>query len=78
MRRFRPNIVVRGRPAGAGGSSDGDGDSWREDGWAELAIGQGAARLFRFFGVKKCSRCKLTTNNPATGELGGDLAEPLA
>ena len=77
MRRFRPNIMVRRRGGGGGGGSGGGGSGWREDGWAELAIGQ-KGRLFRFFGVKKCSRCKLTTNNPDTGELGGDLAEPLA
>jgi len=77
MRRFRPNIVVRRRRGGGTTGGAGTDDAWREDGWAELALG-GKGRLFRFFGVKKCSRCKLTTNNPDTGVLGGDLAEPLA
>jgi uncharacterized protein YcbX len=40
-----------------------------EDAWAEFAIGD-----LRFYGVKPCARCVLTTIDPATGEPG---KEPL-
>lgn len=46
------------------------GQPFEEDSWKSFKIGSN-----RFLGVKPCSRCVLTTIDPATGELG---KEPLA
>jgi uncharacterized protein YcbX len=52
MRRFRPNIVLRG--AGA---------PWVEDSWRRIRIGGLALRI-----VKPCSRCIIVTQDPMSGE----------
>jgi uncharacterized protein len=47
-----------------------DGESFEEDAWHEFTIGN-----VRFFGVKPCSRCIMTTIDQETGEKKGK--EPL-
>jgi uncharacterized protein len=47
-----------------------DGEPFEEDAWHEFIIGD-----VRFFGVKPCSRCIMTTINQETGERKGK--EPL-
>jgi uncharacterized protein len=47
-----------------------DGDPFEEDSWHEFTIGN-----VRFFGVKPCARCIMTTINQETGEKSGK--EPL-
>ena len=54
MHQFRPNLVVRYAASAP---------PWLEDTWADLAVGQGAA----FAGVKRCSRCSVTTTCQASG-----------
>jgi uncharacterized protein YcbX len=63
MARFRPNIVVRGAPR-----------PFAEDCWRRLFIGPVAMR-----GVKRCSRCRVTTTDQDTGAAPafGTDAEPL-
>ena len=69
MARFRPNIVV-----------DAAAVPWAEDGWRRLVVGSHGVALW---GVKRCSRCKVTTIDQATGAApppaapGEELAEPL-
>ncbi|MES2516834.1 MAG: MOSC N-terminal beta barrel domain-containing protein [Bacteroidota bacterium] len=46
------------------------GEPFEEDAWHEFTIGN-----IRFFGVKPCARCIMTTIDPATGEKTGK--EPL-
>jgi uncharacterized protein YcbX len=58
MRRFRPNLVVRGC------------GPYAEDRWRRIRVGGIELRV-----VKPCSRCIVTTVDPATGERDGD--EPL-
>ncbi len=53
MKNFRPNLVV---------SYDPTAPPWLEDTWAALST-PGAA----FAGVKRCSRCAVTTTDQATG-----------
>ncbi|GAQ87885.1 hypothetical protein KFL_003850060 [Klebsormidium nitens] len=63
MNRFRPNIVVDGC------------QPFDEDTWATVSVrspGGGTGVTFR--GVKPCSRCKVTTTDQATAEVG---KEPL-
>lgn len=64
MSRFRPNLVFAG-----GEASDAP---WADDGWARVRVcseQQGGAVDFEY--VKPCSRCKVTTVDPSTGEVGG-------
>lgn len=63
--RFRPNIVV------ASGSAHGAPNY--EDGWARFSVGGVACR-----GVKRCSRCIVTTTDQATGKQAGKAGQPLA
>mmetsp|Transcript_4948 Transcript_4948/g.13830 ORF Transcript_4948/g.13830 Transcript_4948/m.13830 type:complete len:322 (+) Transcript_4948:127-1092(+) len=64
MNRFRPNIVVSGLEG-----------PWVEDTWAELEVGGGGSNPpTRFQSPKPCARCKITTVNQTTGEVG---KEPL-
>lgn len=60
MARFRPNLVIGG--AGA---------AFAEDGWQRLRVGTLTLRL-----VKPCTRCVITTQDPASGAPLGK--EPLA
>ncbi len=46
------------------------GEAFEEDAWHEFAVGD-----VRFFGVKPCARCIMTTIDQATGEKSGK--EPL-
>jgi len=57
INRFRPNIVIKN----AIGPFD-------EDFWVELTIGTS-----KFFGIKSCDRCKITTIDPETGEFSRDI-----
>ena len=59
MNRFRPNLVIAGT------------DSFAEDGWGELRIGEVVLRA-----AKPCGRCQVTTTDQTTGEVTGP--EPLA
>lgn len=59
MARFRPNLVLEGANA-----------AFAEDHWHTLRIGSLTLRL-----VKPCTRCVITTQDPATGESAGN--EPL-
>jgi len=59
MLRFRPNFVIEGQ-----------GVAFEEDTWKRIRIGN---TIFR--PVKKCTRCKVTTVDPAKGEFAGE--EPL-
>lgn len=56
--RFRPNVVVRGAPR-----------PYDEDGWRRITVGASPLRF-----AKRCTRCVMTTIDPATGERG---PEPL-
>jgi uncharacterized protein len=47
-----------------------DGEPFEEDAWHEFTVGD-----VRFFGVKPCARCIMTTINQETGEKSGK--EPL-
>jgi hypothetical protein len=53
MNRFRPNIVVSAAA-----------DPWEEDIWRSMRIGQKAV----FTGAKRCSRCRVTTIDQASGQ----------
>jgi len=59
MTRFRTNFVVEGLDEG-----------FDEDTWTRIRMGD---TIFRV--VKPCSRCKLTTIDPAKGEFAGE--EPI-
>lgn len=61
MERFRPNLVIRG------------GDSFQEDGWNEIMIGDVPFSL-----VKPCSRCVITTTDQRTGVRGVEPLRTLA
>ena len=65
MARFRPNVVVRGGPAM---------EAWEEDTWRAFSLGGVPAR-----GVKRCSRCLVTTTDQETGKRPGNrsTSEPL-
>ena len=62
MRRFRPNVVVRGCAPHA------------EDRWSRIQVG-GAGGVVLAFG-KLCARCQVTTIGPDTGEVAA-RGEPL-
>jgi uncharacterized protein YcbX len=62
MIRFRPNLVV-----------DGASEPFEEDRWKTIAIGG-----VRFRAVKPCSRCSITTVDPATAEVGKEPLKTLA
>ena len=47
-----------------------EGEPFEEDNWHEFTVGN-----IRFFGVKPCARCIMTTINQETGEKKGK--EPL-
>jgi uncharacterized protein YcbX len=48
---------------------------FEEDTWAKLRVGSpGGSEQVTFRGVKPCDRCKVTTTDQATGEVG---KEPL-
>jgi len=57
MARFRPNLVIIGAPA-----------AFVEDHWRVLRVGDLTLRV-----VKPCTRCVITTQNPASG----DVTEPM-
>lgn len=59
MNRFRPNVVV-----------EGVSEPFEEDKWKKISIGN-----IELFGTKKCTRCKTTTVDQATGAFTGP--EPL-
>eukprot|EP00775_Hariotina_reticulata_P009814 gene9814-9972_t len=69
MQRFRPNIVLAGA-----------GSPWCDDGWKRIAVGpagvqqtdNGTGAVLDY--VKPCDRCKVTTIDPNTAEVG---REPL-
>eukprot|EP00775_Hariotina_reticulata_P009816 gene9816-9974_t len=71
MQRFRPNIVLAGA-----------GSPWCDDGWKRIALGPpspnasvgGSPPAVMLAYVKPCSRCKVTTVNQDTAEVGD---EPL-
>ncbi|PNH06438.1 MOSC domain-containing protein 2, mitochondrial [Tetrabaena socialis] len=66
MNRFRPNIEVSGV------------EPWAEDGWRDIDIACAAdGRTVRLTSVKPCSRCKITTTDQATGEVGDEPLETL-
>lgn len=58
VHRFRPNIVI-----------DEVGTAHAEDGWSGFTAGG-----LRFEALKACTRCKVTTVHPLTGQVG---VEPL-
>lgn len=75
MERFRPNVVVAYSAAAA---------PWLEDTWAALSVGSGGGGSgASFAGVKRCSRCSITTTDQVTGQrgahaaTGGSTDEPL-
>ena len=61
MARFRPNIVVTADRA------------WAEDSWRQLRVcsggsdGSAEGSALTLWGVKRCSRCKVTTVDQTTG-----------
>jgi hypothetical protein len=65
MGRFRPNVVVRAAPGVAAPAP------WAEDSWAEMEVRPSQLRLR---GVKRCSRCSVTTTNQVTGVVPGAAA----
>ena len=62
MNRFRPNIVISG-----------SGVAFGEDQMRRITIGE-----VRFSVVKPCARCKITTTNQATAEVGKEPLRTLA
>lgn len=62
MRRFRPNVVVRGAEPHA------------EDGWQRIRVGGTSGPVLAF--GKCCSRCQVTTIDPDTAEVAA-RGEPL-
>ncbi|GLC46013.1 hypothetical protein PLESTB_001027900 [Pleodorina starrii] len=66
MNRFRPNLEVAGT------------DPWAEDGWRDVDVVCSAdGRTLRLTSVKPCSRCKVTTINQATAEVGDEPLDTL-
>lgn len=63
MTRFRPNIVVRGAGLRA----------WEEDTWLRFSFDDDVNAA----GVKRCSRCLVTTTDQKTGVQGNRHSEPL-
>lgn len=59
MSHFRPNLVIENSE----GSTDTFADAFSEDKWRRIRIGE-----IEFEIAKPCSRCIMTTVNPATGE----------
>lgn len=71
MARFRPNIVVTPTgdpPLGA------PSWAWSEDSWSDCRVQPSQLRLR---GVKRCSRCAVTTTDQTSG-VRDTLSEPLA
>eukprot|EP00898_Chlorokybus_atmophyticus_P001596 jgi/Chlat1/2437/Chrsp17S02681 len=62
MNRFRPNVVVSGCGA------------WAEDAWARYVVGSEELVLLN---VKACTRCKVTTTDQETGEVGKEPLQTL-
>jgi hypothetical protein len=62
MRRFRPNVVVRG----AATAHD-------EDAWRRVTLGGVALRV-----AKRCDRCVMTTIDPDSGARGSEPLRTLA
>ena len=62
MERFRPNLVVCAAPGEVAPSP------WAEDSWADMIIRPSQLRIR---GVKRCSRCSVTTTDQTTGIVGG-------
>lgn len=62
MKRFRPNIVLKG-----------DMPPFEEDKWETLQIGDAL-----FVTAKICGRCKVPTVNPDTGEVEADNQPTVA
>ncbi|GIL69846.1 hypothetical protein Vretimale_10110 [Volvox reticuliferus] len=66
MNRFRPNIEVAGA------------DPWAEDGWRVVTVTCSAdGRALPLTLVKPCSRCKVTTINQTTAEIGEEPLQAL-
>ncbi|MDK1474749.1 MOSC domain-containing protein [Streptomyces sp. 549] len=61
MDRFRPNLVVSGT------------QSWAEDGWRRLRVGQVVFRV-----AKPCGRCVVTTTDQRTARRGREPLRTLA
>ncbi|PNH06437.1 MOSC domain-containing protein 2, mitochondrial [Tetrabaena socialis] len=67
MNRFRPNIELTGA------------EPWDQDSWRHIDIACAAdGRTVRLTSVKPCSRCKITTTNQATGEVGDEPLDTLS
>jgi len=66
MRRFRPNIVIKGVKGGF---------PWMEDSWCGGSIKIGD---IEFRVAKYCERCKMTTLDPDTGKYGEEPLKTLA
>ena len=73
MARFRPNVVVRAVPGGPP-LPPWDEDTWRE---FQVELGGGGGAVVAARGVKRCSRCLVTTTDQATGAQGTRASEPL-
>lgn len=69
MERFRPNIVVRAAAAAAA-AADVSGP-WAEDTWADMIANPSQLRLR---GVKRCSRCSITTTDQTSGVVAVAVA----
>ncbi|GAX85979.1 hypothetical protein CEUSTIGMA_g13395.t1 [Chlamydomonas eustigma] len=65
MSRFRPNIVVSGATP------------WDEDNWGKVFVQTKNGQQVEFSSVKPCSRCKMTTIDPETAEVGEEPLEIL-
>lgn len=63
VRRFRPNIVIRGMPSVEANA---------EDSWDRMTING-----HTLFGVKKCCRCRVTTINPDDATGNNPELDPL-
>eukprot|EP00850_Spirogloea_muscicola_P001763 SM000006S19528 [mRNA] locus=s6:1311412:1313622:- [translate_table: standard] len=68
INRFRPKYCLPNLLASC--------EAFEEDTWRAFTIGGVAGRVFR--GVKPCGRCKVTTTNQATGEVGEEPLKTLA
>lgn len=63
INRFRPNLLVDGETL----------EAFEEDSWRTFRVGDNT-----FYGVKPCSRCKITTIDQYTGEVGKEPLQVMA